>query len=99
VSRARQKIVEARRRRVDLIAALKLRRLTWTEPKAGVHYVVRFGANGPDQRVFDFWPGTGVWRERDNRDRPGALAVHRTSRRSGEGLDSLLAIFDGWSAA
>lgn len=60
----------------------------------GVHIVVRLG-----NRVFDFWPASAKWRQRDNNLRPGSLAVHRSSLRSGVGLGSLLAALTEAQAA
>lgn len=60
----------------------------------GVHIVVRH-----HDRVFDFWPANAKWRQRDNNIRPGSLAVHRSSLRSGVGLDSLLAALTEAQAA
>jgi hypothetical protein len=50
-----------------------------------VHVVVRI-----NDRVYDYWPARGNWRKRDNTLRPGTLAVHRTSVKSGNGFESLL---------
>lgn len=67
------------------IALLRSRGIAFEKRRNGVHLVIRMAG-----RVFDFWPTTGSWRERDNQLAPGSLAVHRTSVRSGSGIDDLL---------
>lgn len=72
--------------RSDSITLLRSRGITFEQRRNGVHLVIRAAG-----RVFDFWPTTGSWRERNNQLAPGSLAVHRTSLRSGNGIARLLA--------
>lgn len=76
----------------DLRRALAKRALSWEVNRGGVHLVIRV-PKGP--RIFDFWPGTGNWRERDNTMAAGALAMHRGSLRRGAGVLELLVAIDG----
>lgn len=64
---------------------LRDRGIKFESSNGGVHLVIRNAG-----RVFDFWPSTGTWRERDNQLAPGSLAVHRASVRSGRGVFDLL---------
>lgn len=88
---SKQKEAIARRRAA--LDAVKARKLECAEPRPGVHLVIRQAL-----RVFDYWPGTDRWRERDTTLRPGSLSVHRTSRRAGVTLDAMLSHLDGWSS-
>lgn len=51
-----------------------------------VHMVASIG-----HRKFDAWPGTGRWNERDNAIDRQRIAWNRPPRRSGTGLESLVA--------
>lgn len=68
------------------LTALTRTGATIEQHRNGVHIVIRHVG-----RIYDYWPRRGRWRQRDNTIRPGSIAVHRSSLRSGEGLESLLA--------
>jgi len=75
----------------ELRAALASRGLALEVVKKGVHVVVRVAQGA---RVFDFWPGTRNWRERDTTAPAGSLPVHRQSLRRGYGIHELLRAID-----
>lgn len=72
------------------IALLRSRGIAFERRRNGVHLVIRHG-----NRVWDLWPKTQRWRERDRSAVPGELAVHRTSRQSGSGVDELIRLIEG----
>jgi hypothetical protein len=55
---------------------LRERGLAFDERNGGAHLIVRV----PDGRVFDFWPGTGLWKQRggDGAQRRGVERLLRT---------------------
>jgi len=70
----------------DRIAVLRAAGLHWDQKTRGALLVIR--RHG---RTFDFWPSTGKWRERDNAMCRERIAFNRTSRRNGQGTDTLIA--------
>lgn len=81
-------------RRRDFLVAMKLRpHATCQAKRHGVHFVIRLG-----ERVFDYWPGTSNWRERDTSSAPGSFATHKVNKRAGNGLDGLLSHIDSWGS-
>jgi len=65
---------------------LREKGVAFTEHNGGTHFVIRDRG-----RVFDAWPSSGKWRQRDTEANAGDLAVHRQSLRSGVGFSGLLA--------
>jgi hypothetical protein len=76
------------KRRSNLDNSTKLLRergITFDVYNNGVHLVIRSG-----ERVFDFWPSTGKFRERRNHFAPGSFAMNAQSKTSGRGVFNLL---------
>ena len=70
----------------DRLAVLRAHGLHWDTKQRGSLLVIR--RHG---RTFDFWPSSGKWRERDNLMCRERIAYNRTSKRNGQGTDTLLA--------
>lgn len=64
---------------------LRERGIPFESKNNGVHLIIR-----RETRVFDFWPSTGKWVERNNHLAPGTLSTHRPSLKQGRGIFNLL---------
>lgn len=64
---------------------LRQRGVKFEAKNNGVHLIVRHGA-----RVFDFWPSTGKWIERDRVAAVQRMAWNKPALRSGRGVFNML---------
>jgi hypothetical protein len=69
----------------NIARELRSRGIAFEQRRNGAHLIIRRG-----ERVFDLWPRTQNWRERDRSAVPGEFAVHRKSVRDGRGVSELL---------
>lgn len=86
-ARAEQELRKIRKEQAIAEALAKLRAagILWDSKQGGMVLIIRrTGA------TFEFWPGTGRWRQRDTTIARERIAYYCRSRRGGHGVDELI---------